>query len=954
MIAADAALVDLARAGGGDVRGIDDLSLPELKAAEVIVIGPTQAWDRVRAWRVAGVVVGVVVVGGVAPEDRTRLEPVMILARPEPHAFAVARERLAVAELSGQVVLRGAVADLHRSVVRRTGQPEERLTGLEARLLGYLAARAPRVVGREELQEQVWDHRQPLETRTVEVTVGRLRKKLEVDPSRPVSLLTVRGSGYRVVREEGAGPQRPVAAPVGRDDLLASLSAEARTGGITTLYGAPGVGKSTVLRALARTLGAAVVDLDGAPEDPWTALAVGLRAPQPQRGDRAESLIAALAASGRTHLCIDHADRHLAALVGVAQVLVDRGIGVVTTSRRMPGWVGSRVREVPPLAEDSAVALLADRSGVSGAALAGIVRRLDHLPLAIELVAPRVSALGPEVLLETLDRHGTLWLAGDGHRHGSVRATVAWSFAGLTPADTRRMARLSVLQAPFEPAFATEATGVSALELLALVEASLVVGDDRRFRLLHAVREFARESSPDELAETVPTWVAAVARRAEDELRTLETLEGQAALERLREALPELRAVIELGPPGPDPQRVAAVLAVERVLAVHGSFDERVALLAAWTEATAASPALHGRVALRLHGARFHGDRDASLARLDALAETVGAHDPVLRAQILLQSAVFASAHLGPAAVMTRLSAFDPRLLSTGDALRADAFALRARTKLGELDRDEQVHRLQAIVEQLVEAGLPGRAAEVAIRLGDALLGQDTTRAEAMLRPVAAFVDRCVDPTLQCSVFVALALAEGDLGRTTEALAHLERAETAIRHVDPVRRWLVEHSRGRVWLAGDHLDEARAVLASCLHWWETHGWDSGAYDQLEQLVIVELLAARPGEALRWARQALGLARGLDAAVLAEAAAWVTAAAAADGAADEARAAAREVDPGLLPPDRRLVFFAACLRAERLDGGDDRPVADHVEQLRRRVPAAHPVRRVAEGLLLDLA
>ena len=127
MIAADAALLDLARAGGGDVRGIDDLSLPELKAAEVIVIGPTQAWDRVRAWRVAGVVVGVVVVGGVAPEDRTRLEPVMILARPEPHAFAVARERLAVAELSGQVVLRGAVADLHRSVVRRTasGHPDE-------------------------------------------------------------------------------------------------------------------------------------------------------------------------------------------------------------------------------------------------------------------------------------------------------------------------------------------------------------------------------------------------------------------------------------------------------------------------------------------------------------------------------------------------------------------------------------------------------------------------------------------------------------------------------------------------------------------------------------------------------------------------------------------------------------------------------------------------------------
>jgi len=89
--------------------------------------------------------------------------------------------------------------DLSARTVQRGGEPVK-LTHLEFELLSFFCHNEQRVFSREELLREVWGLRQATPARTVDNFVAQLRAKLEVDPDRPVHLLTVRGSGYRFVR----------------------------------------------------------------------------------------------------------------------------------------------------------------------------------------------------------------------------------------------------------------------------------------------------------------------------------------------------------------------------------------------------------------------------------------------------------------------------------------------------------------------------------------------------------------------------------------------------------------------------------------------------------------------------------------------------------------------------------------------------------------------------------
>jgi DNA-binding winged helix-turn-helix (wHTH) protein len=938
-IAADPSWLDLARTLTGEAVAVSTLALPALKRAELVVIGGRDAWERIRAWRAAGVAIGIVVVGSPPPEDRPRLEPVVVLAGPDAGALRQARERLAETERAGTVRLAGGVADLHRGLFHRADGTEHRLTGLEARLLGYLAARG-RPVGHAELQEQVWEHRKALETRAVEVAVMRLRRKLEVDPARPVSLLTVRGEGYRVVAAEAAAPDAPPTGPtplVGRGDLLATLALELRTG-ITALIGPAGAGKSAVLRALAAAApGVVAVDLDGAPADPWTALAVALGVALPPRGPAAPAVLAAL--DGRSALLVDHGDLHLPGLADVGRALGERGVGLVVASRRLPSWVGARVREVPPLALDDAVALLADRSGVRGPGVDEIAQRLDRLPLALELVAARLAALGPEVLLDALRTHGTLWLRGDGHRHASVRDAIAWSVARAPGATVAALARLASFAGPFGADLAAEVAAVGPLELLTLVEDGLLVREERRFRLLHAVAEYVREQRPDDLAGARTSYAAAIARRARALLAGFEGPAPRDAMDGLRALVPELRRVVDGAPPDPSAARLDAVLGLERVLAVHGTPEERAALLAAW-EGVADEPG-RGALALRRAALAFHGDRDAALAALDAATERVRAADPALASRMALQAVVYAFTHESPRAVLARVGAIEPHLLAGPDRARLEAVAVRCRAKVGELAVDAQVPLLEGLAATLLAEGALARAVEVGLRAGDVLLSADPVRADRVLGRAVARVDALVEPTLRCGVRVYAAQAAGECGRTDEALALLAAADAEVVVVDPVRRWLVAHTRGRVLTAAGRHEEARAAFAGCLAWWRERGWEGGAYDQLEQLAIVDLDAGDARAAAAVAAEALAVARSLgDARSESEASTWLAAAALLGG--HDARDELASVRPDDLLAGPRLVYFACCARLDPAD-----PVARaEVERARARLPAALPAVRIS--------
>lgn len=106
--------------------------------------------------------------------------------------------------------------DLARERFLRDDGALVRLTSQEARLLAHLAARPGRDVDRDELLVEVWGHRGTSLSRAVDATVGRLRRKIERDPSTPEQILTVHGRGYRLVP---AGDAPEVEAPPPRPPL---------------------------------------------------------------------------------------------------------------------------------------------------------------------------------------------------------------------------------------------------------------------------------------------------------------------------------------------------------------------------------------------------------------------------------------------------------------------------------------------------------------------------------------------------------------------------------------------------------------------------------------------------------------------------------------------------------------------------------------------------------------
>ena len=153
-----------------------------------------------------------------------------------------------------ELILDGCTLDLRRGVARRVGGEEVGLTAIEAQLLRYLARRAGQPVARGELLTQVWGYHDGARTKTLAVTVRRVRQKIESDPSRPRHLQTVRGFGYRLDALDGQ-------ALVGRREELEALRIALARGETISLVGIPGVGR----RTLARAATAAAVPIDSRP-----------------------------------------------------------------------------------------------------------------------------------------------------------------------------------------------------------------------------------------------------------------------------------------------------------------------------------------------------------------------------------------------------------------------------------------------------------------------------------------------------------------------------------------------------------------------------------------------------------------------------------------------------------------------------------------------------------------
>ncbi len=187
-----------ARAAPGYDVVLLDLMLPDLDGLEVC-----------RALRRARVRTPILILSarGAVPERVAglRLGADDYLVKPFDPAELVARVEALLRRASAPAARRAPVAfgdvevDLDARAVRRGGA-EVALGALEFGLLAYLVEREGRVVGRDELLREVWGFPRPPRTRTVDVHLTWLRRKLEPDRARPRFLCTVRGVGYKFVR----------------------------------------------------------------------------------------------------------------------------------------------------------------------------------------------------------------------------------------------------------------------------------------------------------------------------------------------------------------------------------------------------------------------------------------------------------------------------------------------------------------------------------------------------------------------------------------------------------------------------------------------------------------------------------------------------------------------------------------------------------------------------------
>jgi predicted ATPase/DNA-binding winged helix-turn-helix (wHTH) protein len=416
-------------------------------------------------------------------------------------------------------------------------------------LLALLEAEG-RLVTKEELLRRVWPNT-VVDEHNISVHISTIRRALGKDRD---LIVTDSGRGYRFTGtilpvasgrtlEPTQGPiQTNISAPlstlVGREKALTELSESLWAHRLVTLAGAGGIGKTRLALEVARLV------LPSFPNGAWIAELAPLVDPKLAAGTIASALGVNLGANGDLVDClkalssdaillvIDNCEHVIEVVAHLAEMMLRcvPSLRILATSRESLGADGEYVYQVSPLevppesfidtdqiVRFSAVQLFAKRvratdagfllNDDTAATVGTICRRLDGIPLAIELAAARVETLG---LVEVSRRLGDRFnLLTSGRRtalarHRTLRATLEWSYRLLGEAEQATLRRLAVFTNGFTLASAGAVIGgenvsqIGVADLVTgLVRKSLVTADMQRmtprYRLLETTRAYALE-----------------------------------------------------------------------------------------------------------------------------------------------------------------------------------------------------------------------------------------------------------------------------------------------------------------------------------------------------------------------------------------------------------------------------------------------------------------------------
>jgi predicted ATPase len=684
---------------------------------------------------------------------------------------------------------------------------------------------------------------------------------------------------------------------LGRDGDLAALRAHLTASRLVTVTGVGGVGKTALALAAAGTGRDAVCELAAVTRASDVSVAVGEALGFP-------SLDAALVGlSGvRMLVVLDNCEHVLDAAADAAGRLLATcsEVSVLATSREPLDLPGERVVPLPPLAlptdddpealrDSPAAALLLSRARDAGGELAldldsapsiaALCRRLDGLPLALELAAARTRSLTPAEILAHLDQRLDLLSRSRDRgpwRHRSLETAIEWSYARLPEPTARFFDRLGVFDGRFTAQEAHAVAGTGGADVLAVVEqldhlvsrSMLTVRqqvDRSWYGLLDTLRAFARARLAErgELDAVQDRWV--------DRLVELATgTRWDAALSGGPDARPPglgtqtdvLNAVRWCLDRDGEPDR-AVVLVRQLVRAVYRARPEPVAelgeaLLERWPDRTVPAWAEFAAVTGFAHMAVRNTERAAAIA-----GETLAAEPSPFAEVLALRTLSF---HEVVAGRPDRALAWTDRAIGVADARGAPAWASEMRTyrasALVALGRfRDAVRQADDARAQAVAAGGGFPEVLAALIRANLLVRADPALARQLLTGVAERSRDGGHPLVEgpCSWSLArIALRDGAPVQAAEWLSRALELFVRIGHTLPLRvtlRWVAVLVR-----AGGRAEAAARLCAAAgtAHTLTLYEWPwSDLADPADEPADADTVAPPLREAVALARRELG-------------------------------------------------------------------------------------------------